>query len=196
MPAGITFKETMTGGFALGATEPADGAARGQRAGTQLALHGVVTIDDLDAFLADPQHGGRLAGTVDFQPLGSALAGTRGVFKLFSPAEQPDTRLMVYELGFAVGGRPRYLAGRKIVHDDAGFDLWPDTTTLYTTLHDGSDAAGPVIGAGILRLGVRELMDLLSTLRPTGGGDVGTVARFGRMFFGELWGLYGPHVRA
>ena len=37
MPAGITFKETMTGGFALGATEPADGAARGQRAGTRLA---------------------------------------------------------------------------------------------------------------------------------------------------------------
>jgi cholesterol oxidase len=196
MPAGITFKETMTGWFALGATEPADGAARGQRAGTELALNAVVTIDDLDAFLADPQRAGGLAGTVDFQPLGFALAGTRGVFKLFSPAEQADTRLMVYELGFMVDGRPHYLAGRKIVHDDVGFDLWPDTTTLYTTLHDGADATGPVIGAGILRLGVRELMDLLSTLKPTGGGDLGTVARFGRMFFGELWALYGPHVRA
>ena len=168
----------------------------GSAPGTQLALHGVVTIDDLDAFLADPQHGGRLTGTIDFEPLGSALAGTRGVFRLFSPAGEPDTRLMIYELGFTVGGRPRYLAGRKIVHDDAGFDLWPDTTTLYTTLHDGPDSAGPVIGAGILRLGVRELMDLLSTFRPTGGGDVGTVARFGRMFFGELWGLYSPQCRA
>jgi hypothetical protein len=195
MPAGITFKETMTGWFALDATEPGDGAARGQRARTRLALHGEVTIDDLEAFVADPQHGGRLTGTIDFRPLGAALAGTRGVFKLFSPAEQPDTRLMVYELAFTADGRPRYLAGRKIVHDDVGFDLWPDTTTLYTTLHEGADATGRVIGAGILRLGVRELMDLLSTLKPTGGGDLKTVARFGRMFFGELWGLYGPHVR-
>jgi len=194
MPAGITFKETMTGWFALGATEPADGAARGQRAGTELSLHGEVTIEDLDVFLADPHHAGGLAGTVDFQPLGFGLAGTQGTFKLFSPADQPDTRLMVYELGFAVDGRPHYLAGRKIVHDDPGFDLWSDTTTLYTTLHDGAGTTGRVLGAGILRLGVRELMALLSTLKPIGGGDLTTVARFGRMFFGELWGLYAPHV--
>ena len=43
---------------------------------------------------------------------------------------------------------------RSYYDDDPGFDLWADTTTLFTRLHKGTDATGPVIGSGVLTLGV------------------------------------------
>jgi hypothetical protein len=101
---------------------------------------------------------------------------------------------MVYELAFRAGERPYYLAGEKRVRNDAGLDLWKDTTTLYTRLHEGEGAGGAVIGAGILTLGVRQLLALMSTLRPINGGGPGTVTAFGRFFFGELWDVYAPHA--
>src|SRR5262245_40306528 len=129
MPGGITFKETMSGWFALGAGDPEAGADAGKAAGTKLAMHAEVTIADIDAFVADRAHPGTLAGTIDFAPLGGTLAATRGLFALFAPAEAPRTKLMVYEMATTRQGRPCYLAGRKIVRHDRGLDLWSDTTT-------------------------------------------------------------------
>ena len=68
MPIGITFDETMTGGFSLDVTDPEAGARLGNKAGTTLAMHATVTIPDLDAFTADSKHPGRLKGTIDFPP--------------------------------------------------------------------------------------------------------------------------------
>lgn len=193
MTAGIAFEETMLGGFALGETDSAVGAEAGRRDGTRLAMHAGVAIDDLAAFLADPEHPGRLSGRLDFPPLGVDLAAPDGAFRLFSPAGGDGTgRRMVYELGFTVDGTVYYLAGEKRVFDDPGPDLWRDTTTLYTRLHRGEDTDGEVVGAGILELGVPQLTALLSTLRVTGDGDSRTLATFGGFFFGELWNLYAP----
>jgi hypothetical protein len=203
-PLGVVFRETMAGAFALGESDPLAGRAAGRRGGTELVLHAEVSIPDLGRFVADPDHLGGLAGTVDFAPfgapVGSALAGHAGVFNLFRPEGEPGVKLMVYEVAFRHGGRDWYLAGRKEVQDDPGLDLWADTTTLFTRLHEGTDATGPVAGAGILRLGVGELIRLLTTVRVTGDGPaaekVETVARFGRFFLGELWGSYGRYVRS
>ncbi|UYG08279.1 hypothetical protein [Halomonas sp. M4R1S46] len=196
MSAGIAFEETMQGAFALGETDPDAGAAAGRHAGTRLAMHAEVAIDDLAAFVADPEHPGRLSGRVDFPPLGVDLAAPSGVFRLFSQARVDGTgRRMVYELGFTADGAAHYLAGEKRLHDDPGPDLWRDTTTLYARLHRGEDAGGEVVGAGVLELGVPQLTALLSTLRVTGDGDARTLATFGGFFFGELWDLYAPLAR-
>ena len=195
---GITFKETMTGGFALGQTETKAGRDAGNRAGTELAMHATVTIDDVERFVADPQHLGGLAGTIDYAPLGQGIPSHSGVFNLFSPSDSPRLKLMVYELGFERDGKEYYLAGKKEVRDDPGFDLWSDTTTLYTQLHEGTDKSGPVAGAGILTLGVADLIKLLSTLRATGTDHLTqkaeAIAKFGRFFLGELWDSYVRHV--
>jgi cholesterol oxidase len=193
MSGGITFKETMQGWFALGATTPESGAERGEREGTKLAVHCDVTIDDLDRFIAVREHAGALTGTVDFQPIGLGMTAPKGVFQLFSPGPEERARRMVYELAFAAEGKPCYLAGEKRVKNDAGPDLWRDTTTLFTTLHDGAGRSGSVIGAGILSLGVPQLLALVSTFKPINGGNLATVGKFGRFFFGELWEVYAPH---
>lgn len=196
MSQGITFRETMTGPFALGPADPESGAAAGERDDTQLAMHAEVAIDDLAAFIDDPDHRGALTGTVDFPPLGNGLPVHDGVFNLFRPAAEPGLKLMVYEMAFRAHEIDYYLAGEKRVSDDPGFDLWSDTTTLYTTLHEGGTRDGPVKGAGILSLGLFDLTDLLSTMRVTGADSMpekaATVARFGRFFLGALWDTYAP----
>jgi len=191
---GLRFRETMEGTFALGATDPEAGADQGKADGHELALHATITIDDIDRFIDDPDHAGRLDAHVDFTPFGEGLPGHRGVFNLFAPSDVPDEKWMVYEVAFRHEGQEYYLAGKKHVHDDPGFDLWSDTTTLYTRLHEGSDASGPVVGAGVLRLGVDDLIRLVSTMRATNADSVAEKTRaltaFGRFFLGELWEQY------
>ncbi|MFL5403364.1 MAG: patatin-like phospholipase family protein, partial [Gemmatimonadales bacterium] len=84
---GITFREVMQGPFTLDATDPGEGAKRGEAAGKEatLSLHATIDIPNLDAFIADPSHGGRITGSVTFPPLGTDIPARSGVFQLFSP---------------------------------------------------------------------------------------------------------------
>ncbi|MDP1832250.1 MAG: patatin-like phospholipase family protein [Geothrix sp.] len=191
---GLSFRETMDGPFSLGATDPGAGAAGDA---PTLAMHATVFVQDLDRFLSDPTHLGSLSGTIDYGPFGAPIEAHHGVFRLFSPADEPDTRHMVYELAFEKDGEPHYLAGHKVVRQDPGFDLWKDTTTLYTTLHRGSDARGEIIGAGILSLGVTDLIRLLGTVEVPNAGPaqrMEALAKFGKFFMGELWNTYAKHL--
>ena len=101
---------------------------------------------------------------------------------------------MIYEMEFEHEGEPYYLAGKKEVRDDPGFDLWEDTTTLNVQLHKGSGTDGPVVGAGVLKLSKEELVKLLRTLHPINAQSnaerFNLVANFGAFFLGELWDTY------
>jgi hypothetical protein len=190
---GIHFKETMQGGFTLGATDPATGA----KGSDALAMHATIDIPDIDAFVADPQHQAQLSGTVDFAPLGMGMVADVGVFGLFSPSGDPDLSYMVYELGFAHGGQRWYLAGKKHVQVGSPLRLWGETTTLFTTLHKGKDATAPVAGAGVLELGVVDLLKLMATLQTTHasgiGASVSAVGSFFGFFASELTRTYLTH---
>lgn len=191
---GISFRETMQGHFSLGATDPEQGRTAGERDGTTLAIHVTVTVRDLDRFVADPDHNGSLAGTVDFTPLARAMPTGEGVFRLFAPAAEPGTTLMVYELPFEHDGKAYYLAGAKKVRDDPGFDLWSDTTTLYTRLHAGTDATGAVVGAGVLRLDAAAFAKVAASVRAVDADSpvqaARLIAQFGGFFARELWKSY------
>jgi len=194
MTLGFSFSETMAGPFVLGETDPREGEARGRREGSELEIRVAVEIGDLDRFLADAEHQGDLSGEIDLTPWDPGIAAPRGVFNLFAPAAEPRLKLMVYELAFVHGGEAWYLAGKKEVRDDPGFDLWSDTTILYTRLHRGPDASGEVAGAGVLTLGVADLARLVSTMAVPGAGSAAEKARaltrFGSFFLGELWDSY------
>jgi hypothetical protein len=197
-PCGFQFKETMAGGFALGVDTPAEGLHQGNRLDTKLAIHVTVSIDDVERFIKEPEHPGHLSGTIDFAPMGLGIVANTGVFNLFSPTDDPELKLMVYELAFEHDGAAYYLAGKKEVRDDPGFDLWSDTTTLYTQLHKGTDKSGPLAGAGILTLGVTDLIKLVSTMTVTNASCAAdkakTLSQFGCFFLGELWDTYGLHL--
>lgn len=187
---GISFRETMHGGFALG-TDDAQAGSLGKDA---LTMHATIHIHDIAAFVADPQHRADLTGHIDFAPFGTAIPAESGVFQLFAPSGDPGLSYMVYELGFEHAGQAYYLAGKKHVRIGWPWRLWGETTTLYTTLHAGRDADAPVVGAGVLRLGVAELLSLLATLHatqaPGSGAAVGAVWRFCKFFATALLRTY------
>lgn len=184
----------MTGGFALGATEPRTGEAMGNTAGTKLAIHCVIDIADAYGFIADPQHFAPITGHVDFLPLGMNIPAPRGVFNLFCPSDNPRMKYMVYELGFEHGGQQYYLAGKKEVRDDPGFDMWADITTCFTRLHQGTDQSGPIVGAGVIYIKREQLINLIPTIRATNTNSpaesLKVLADFGRFFMGAIWDIY------
>src|SRR5205823_5288458 len=124
--------------------------------------------------LDDAGHPARMTGTVTAPALSpSPLQVTTGVFQLL--ADDPtlfDTKRMRYtmELRSVEGGTWR-LEGHKIVHHDAAFDLWADTTTLFTTISEGTGPGGPVVGTGTLHIGMADFIRLLRTMRVTGVDD-------------------------
>lgn len=200
MPAetlGFTFREMMEGSFALGSTDPAAGAKAGDKAGTKLTMRATISIHDLDRFLGESAHPGSIVGQVDFAPLGMAMPSTKGVFNLFRPAAEPGMKYMVYELGFESGGKPYYMAGKKHVREHSLLELWKDTTTLYTLLHEGTDASGPVVGAGIISLSMPELLKMIPTMHALNARnpkeEIEAASRFGRFFLGELYDTYIKH---
>ena len=122
------------------------------------------------------------------------MVSTKGVFNLFSPTDDPKMKYMVYEMGFLAAGKAYYMAGHKSVKDAPMFDLWKATTTLYTTVHEGDDATGAVVAAGIISLGMGDLMAMIPTMHATNAASAAegaeAFAKFGKFFLGELWETY------
>jgi hypothetical protein len=195
---GISFHEVMSGNVTRGETDPSAGESAAHA--SPLVMRGQITIDDIDRFVEDPDHVGRLDVRYDWSPFGIDLEASGGVFNLFSPSDDPNTRLMVYEWPAKHDGRSYYFAGQKHVTHHPVRDVWKDTTTLYTALHEGTDPLGPVVGAGIIKLSVPQLIHMVGTFRAVDSSSaedsMRAITKFGRFFLGELWDIYEHHHRA
>jgi cholesterol oxidase len=197
---GLRFTERMKGFLQPNHPAPEDfaGAARaGQRAGNTAEFVVTITLPNLDRFLAQESHGGIVQGTLNvrgFTPPGGAPV-ENGVFNLFVGTERFYERRMLYLLPFTgVDGQPYLLDGYKEVNDDAGFDVWSDTSTLYTVLRKGHERTGPVVATGIIRLHLPDFLQQLTTFSVLGTSSplkqADAMRRFGGMFMGTLWDVF------
>ncbi|MEA2818495.1 MAG: hypothetical protein QOJ86_499 [Bradyrhizobium sp.] len=188
---GLTFREAMTGRLTFGVTDPVTGADH--VAAIPFVLRASIDITDVDEFVADRTHTGGLTGHLYAPRAGFTLPSTSGIFRLFSPGPEADATEMVYEMGYERDGKPYYFRGRKTVRIGSILRAWRDTTTLYVTLHE-VDAAGPVVGAGILRLNMIDFLALMGTLHTVGCERPmrrwRAVMGFTRFFARELWRTY------
>ncbi|MFC9975071.1 GMC oxidoreductase [Spirillospora sp. NPDC127200] len=194
-PTSLSFTETMTGHLAFGATDPRDGERSGDRVPASFRL--TITADDVERFVADPEHAARAEGHIDLA--GDRRPVERGVFNLFAPAGTADRRLMRYRLHFTDGqGRARTLAGEKNVLHGPPTRIWPDTSTLYVRLLEGhpdeGDHDAAVLGAGVLHIQLTDFARQLTTFRTAGPRGAAALIDFGRFFAGELWEVYGPDL--
>jgi hypothetical protein len=92
------------------------------------------------------------------------------------------------------------MAGVKRIEHGAGIpNIWADTTTLFVTLYRGEvdragEAVAEVIARGIIRIGFFDFLQQLTTFRsegPTLAARSLAMARFGGLFLGKLWDVYG-----
>lgn len=194
----LSFDEEMAGSVVLGATDPRTTEPTNEA--ERLSFRLTISVDDVAAFLARPDHLARADGWVEADCLGGRLPVERGWFNLFEPGDTERSRVMRYHLWFTDGdGEARTLCGWKDVHDGPATQVWHDTTTLYTRLLRGHvppdadlDGDGEVDAAGTLHIGPTDLAAMLSSVRAEGPEPVAALAGFGKFFMGELWEVYGP----
>ena len=84
------------------------------------------------------------------------------------------------------------------MENDAGLDVWKDTTTLFTRVLQGhvdadGEAGAEVVAAGVLRIRARDFARQLTTFRAGGvglGKQLGGLVTFGRIFLLQLAEVY------
>jgi cholesterol oxidase len=200
---GIQFSETMTGYISPQVTGDYQAAAeRGRADGSPCSFTLTIVYDDLERMLTDPNHQAGMIGAVTAPALSpDPITVTDGVFTLFvEDPDRVDGRQMRYRMKLTTDeGRHYYFVGFKIVHDDRGENIWSDTTTLYVTVHDGDNDAGPVVAKGILTIRPEDFAKQLTTTEVRGATSaqqrLAAIARFGEFFAGTLFDVYGGVLR-
>lgn len=203
--ARVRFTEEMAGNVAFAEPSYERGYERGRASRTGLMFHLTIETTPIGEFVADPKHAADATGWVHSDAL---LGGKRpvelGRFNLFVDTERPGEKRMHYRLHFSDGvGRPLTLVGHKVIADDRGFDLWPDTTTLFTRVvrghtEPGEDDDAELVASGILRITPLSFARQLTTFRARGAGLAGNLAallRFNVLFLGALVQVYGKFLR-
>jgi cholesterol oxidase len=198
----LSFTEEMKGFVSLGESDFERGFRAGRKSRTALMFHLTITADDVPAFIESRDHEAVAEGWVECEALGGRRPVERGVFNLFVEHEGDRRRKrMLYRLPFVDGaGQPLTLTGFKVVEDDPGFDLWRDTTTLYTRVLRGhvdpaDDERAEVVAGGIIHIHGLDFAKQLTTFRTDPPNRVEAMARFGALFAGDLWTVYGPWAR-
>lgn len=197
----LRFTEEMKGYVSFGETEYEPGfKAPG---GSYLMVNLTIKMEDVERFITQPQHEALIEGYVECEALGGQLEVESGTFNLFVDEGDPTHKKMLYRLYFKdSAGNPLTLIGFKDVIDDPGFDLWSDTSTLYTRLLLGhitaaEEAQAEIKAAGIIRIHLPDFVKQLTTFRveaPTLVARTEVLTRFGNFFLGKLWDVYGNQV--
>jgi len=197
-PVAVSFTEEMKGFVTPGASDYGSGYRDGRESRTALMFRLTITAEDIEAFIADPEQDCAAEGYVRCEALGGELAVQRGTFNLFVDQDgDRERKRMLYRLHFADrSGQPLTLSGFKVIEDDPGFDIWQDTTTLYTRvlrghLALGEDERAEGVAMGIIHIHWSDFAKQLTTFRTDPPGRLDALGRFGELFAGDLWEVYG-----
>jgi cholesterol oxidase len=197
-PANLEFTEKMRGFITFGEDDYDKGFRQGKKSETKCMFHVTVNMRDVERFIADPQHQGSITGHVQCDALGGKLPVSQGWFNLFVDADEDgkQRKLMKYRLQIEDDeGHPITLNGFKEVKDDRGFDIWDDTTTLFTHILAGHVAPGEpdgdVVATGILKVLPADFAVQMTTFRVDPAHRLDALGRFSALFAGSL---YETHV--
>ena len=196
---GLRFTEKMTGHVLLGPIKDFE-KAREQAVQTGSTCEFILTInsDNLIKMLAEKPHRATLTGTLTMPALSAEpLTVSKGSFQLLPESpERVDEKQMRYQMTLTAADGSQYqFDGVKHIHQDKGFDLWSDTTTLYVTLSKVTQNSVEEIGRGILHIRPADLQRQLTTIRISNVTDpvlrLSYLAEFGHFFMGSLFDVYG-----
>lgn len=198
----LSFTEEMKGYLSFGEPDFDRGYRAGKQAGGGFMFHLTISAEDVERFIADPQHTAVAEGWIESDEFGGKLTVSEGVFNLFVAGQSAGVKRMLYRLEFAdAEGHPLTMAGHKEILHDHGLDVWSETTTLFTHVLAGHVAAGEedaaeILAGGILHIHPLDFARQLTTFRTDPAARVDALGRFGKLFAGELWSVYGPGGKA
>jgi cholesterol oxidase len=187
----VRFTEEMLGHVTFGEEDFHRGALAARDGAGALKFHLTIVVDDIQRFAGDPRRSAGAHGYIVCDALGGKLPVEHGDFNLFVDTA-PGVKQMLYRLFFRDGaGHPLTLSGHKLIEDNAGFDVWRDTTTLFTRVLRGhvdeaGEAGAELVASGVLRIRVRDFARQLTTFR----GSLGGLVKFMIIFAGQLADAY------
>jgi predicted acylesterase/phospholipase RssA len=199
----LQFTEVMKGFVAAGEADYQAGYARGKASDSPASFQLTIEMNGVNRFITDPKHEALAEGWFECAAFGGRRPISTGTFNLLVDDGEPHHKAMYYCLWFEdAAGKPLTLLGYKDVKDDPGFDVWSDTTTLYTRVLEGhrtrdEDGGGKVLAAGILKIYLADFLKQLTTFRvdgPTLADRTAAFARFGALFLGKLWDVYAVQI--
>ncbi len=196
---GIQFTEVMSGYICK--KEKADfntAYSEGKNDKNDFRFTLTIVSDDLETMLEDESHQASMYGTVEAPMISTeALTVTNGIFNLFITDENtPKTRLMKYQIKMTSNnGDIYFMQGFKTIHDDAGFDFWSDTTTLFITIYKDKITDEKIFAKGILNISPRDFATQMTTIKVSGTNSpierLQYTAKFGKFFSGKLFDTFG-----
>ena len=193
---GIRFTEKMAGFFSKGDLSYEDAYEKGKKEATG-DFEFVLTIisRDVDGMINSPEHAAGMFGTVLAPALSpDPLTAKDGVFQLFVEDENdPSTLYMRYNMKLlSSSGEKYHFEGHKVIHDNFGFDLWDDTTTLFITVTNEADNS--VVGKGILKIKPNDFRKQMTTVSAVNGKTfaerMGAITKFSTFFTKKLNSIY------
>lgn len=166
----LRFRERMRGWVSFDQRDFNPAVVAGKRDGVRCSLDVTVEIDDLDAFVHDPELPARLTGSLDCPRLGGTFVARDGDFRLFVAAPDRGRRRIEYRAFMTdAEGRKLTLAAFKLVETDRRHDGWRDTTRLLIRLLPGhvlrGDERVEPVAVGMLRLTPLAFLRTLVTMR-------------------------------
>jgi len=199
---GLEFTERMSGYISRTELSSYEDAARaGQRGSTpadRLTFILTIAAQDAGKLIDDPDHPATMVGTVVAPALSAQpMAVNQGQFNLFlQMPDKPSQREMHYRMQLHAEDGTTYLFKGYKRMVGTGLSIWRDTTTLYVDVYRGDQEDPAAVAArGILRIAPTDFARQLATMKalraPTRLRALETTARFGELFAGTLWKVYG-----
>ncbi len=198
--AGIQFTEAMRGYFSTGTSNNdfKSGFEKGKINNESLSFILTIRSDDVYEMIKNPEHSATMVGTVTAPSLSSSpMNVSNGIFNLFvDDPERSKTKLMKYNMCLnSVEGKTYYFKGFKVVHDDPGFDEWPDTSTLFITIYEGADDQGKIVGQGVLQILLTDFIKQMQTIKAVNTNTIEeglkAVFAFNKYFSESMFNVYG-----
>jgi hypothetical protein len=193
----VVFHERLSGWIDFDELSYNQALARGRELGNSCSQELTIRVEDIEAFLADPDHAASAEGVVFCDALGGELAVERGWFNLFVIEQSALHRRVLYRLFLRDGaGRPLTLSGFKDILHGPNFDVWEQTSRLLVRILRGHVAEDPdgdelTIATGILHISRLGLMRMITTFR----GGLRSLAEFDRFFVKSLVRDFGYRSR-
>ncbi len=195
---GVQFTETMKGYFSLNETTDYEkGFDLGKKENSPFEFTLTIRSEDVETFLSEPDHEAGMIGTMEAPKLSNApLSACNGKFNLFvvDPSNPAKKKMNYNSVLKSKEGKSYYFTGFKEMENNAGVDVWLDTTTLFITLHEGDSKTGKVIGKGKLKIEVGDFAKQLTTMRAIniekGKSGLKSLTSFGKFFAGNVWDTF------
>lgn len=198
----LTFTEEMKGFLTLGALDFESGFKQGKEANRFFMFHSDITIEDVFVFDKTPSLASPMKGWIESELFGGKIPFEKAFFNLYVDTDNPKHKFMKYRIFFKnkTNNEDLTLFGFKDIKDDPLFDIWEDTTTLFTRIYKGiteREDDVDVIAKGIVKIYMLDFLKQLTTFRVKGADkttNLEAFVDFNKMFLGTLYDVYAPKL--